>query len=169
MLNYTSTRKKTVDHINSTAGNVKSVLYANGIATIEYEKGATIKLPIKAGSGIVIDADDTGKGIEIHTDGSGGGGTVYRHTLTVNGYGTDFCAVFYLSESSKVENLTILKLVFGDTFRLPISGAISNGALGSGYYIGTYLDENGINVSNTTEVNVISYDAITIVDTVTAI
>lgn len=166
MLNYTSTRKKTVDHINSTAGNVKSVLYTNGIATIEYEKGATIKLPIKAGSGIVIGADGTGKGIVIHTDG---GGTIYRHTLTVNGYGTDFYAVLYLSRSEKVENLGILKMLFGDNFKLPISGAINSGALGTGYYIGTYLDENGINVSNTTDVKTISYDAITITDTVTAV
>lgn len=169
MLNYTSTRKKTVDYINSTAGNVKSVLYANGIATIEYEKGAVVKLPIKAGSGIVIDADDTGKGIEIHTDGGGGGGTVYRHTLTVNGYGTDFYGVFYSSESTKAESLTVLKLALGDTFRLPISGAISSGALGVGYYIATYLDENGLNVSSTNEVKKIGYGGITIVDTVTAI
>lgn len=169
MLNYTSTRKKTVDHINSTAGNVKSVLYANGIATIEYEKGATIKLPIKAGSGIVIDADETGKGLEIHTDGGGGGGTVYRHNLTVNGYGNDFYAVFYSSSNVKAESLTVLKLSLGDTFILPVSGAISTGALGAGYCIGTYLDENALNVANTSEVKTISYDAINLIDTVTAI
>lgn len=168
MLNYTSTRKKTVDHINSTAGNVKSVLYDNGTATIEYEKGAVIKLPIKAGSGIVIDADETGKGIEIHSDG-GGGGTVYRHSLTVSGYGQDFYAVFYSSESTKAENLGALKLALGNTFRLPVSGAVNTGALGSGYYIGTYIDETALNVTNITEVKTISYGAITITDTVTAI
>lgn len=165
-LDYTRTHKKIIDTINSFGEEVDKVTYVDGKAKIEYKNGGTINLPIKAGTGVVIDADETGTGLEIHTDG---GGTVYRHTLTVNGYGTDFYAVLYLSRSEKIENLAILKSVLGDTFILPISGAISSGALGAGYYIATYLDENALNVSNTTDVKTINYDVITITDTVTAV
>lgn len=168
MLNYTSTRKKTVDHINSTAGKVKSVLYANGIATIEYEKGAIIKLPIKAGSGIVIDADDTGKGIEIHSDG-GGSTSVYRHNLTIEAFDGVFYAVFYSTANNKVESLGALQIAFGDSFKLPVSGSVSTGALGAGYFIATYLDENALNLANANTDKTISYGNMTIADTVTAI
>lgn len=114
MLNYTSTRKKTVDHINSTAGNVKSVLYDNGMATIEYEKGAVVKLPIKAGSGIVIDADETGKGLEIHTDGGSGGANVYL--CTTGGDATTYgnTISFVIVTSKTLTDLSSVKDYFND-------------------------------------------------------
>lgn len=122
MLNYTSTRKKTVDYINKNCG---------------------------------------------------GGGTgnidLYKHNLTVTGYGNDFYADFYSSKNTQCVSLADLKSILGDTFKLPVYGAVSTGALGSGYYIGLYLDENALKVTNTTEVKTISYDAITITDAVTAI
>ena len=94
---------------------------------------------------------------------------LYKHNLTVTGYGNDFYADFYSSKNTQCVSLADLKSILGDTFKLPVYGAVSTGALGSGYYIGLYLDENALNVANTSEVKTISYDAITITDTVTAI
>ena len=94
---------------------------------------------------------------------------LYKHNLTVSGYGHNFYGDFYSSKNIECNSLANLKTILGDTFKLPMTGAASTGALGSGYYIGLYLDENALNVANTTEVKTISYDAITITDTITAI
>lgn len=143
MLNYTSTRKKTVDHINSTAGKVKSVLYDNGIATIDYEKGATIKLPIKAGSGIVIDTDEAGTGLEIHSDNGGGSYDAYLcSNLTDGGYGNGVSFIIY-SATSITTDADIIewfnKNVSSSIY--PASGGYKYGGGGSdtAYIYGVYL------------------------------
>lgn len=105
----------------------------------------------------------------IYTADGTGNIDLYKHHLTVSSYGHDFYGDFYSSKDTQCNSLANLKTILGDTFKLPVYGAVSAGALGSGYYIGLYLDENALSVANTTEVKTISYDAITITDTVTAI
>lgn len=94
---------------------------------------------------------------------------LYKHNLTVSAYGHDFYGDFYSSKNIQCVSLADLKSILGDTFKLPITGAVSTASIGSGYYIATYIDENGMQVTNMNEAKTISYDAITITDTVTTI
>lgn len=100
---------------------------------------------------------------------SPGGAAIYKHTLTINGYGKDFFTVFYLSNNRKATSLDDLKILLGSTFKLPTNGAISTGALGSGYYFATYLDETALHVANMSDEKIISYGAITLTDNVITI
>lgn len=141
-------------------------------AVIDYGDGdthvttATARLPIKPGDNVTIDVSEDGKSLVIKASG---GGAIYRHNLTVNGYGNNFYAVFYSSKNLNCDSLTDLKTLLGDTFKLPTAGGISSGALGSGYYIALYLDENSLKVANISEIKEISYGAITISDSATRI
>lgn len=167
----------TVDQIELTS--VSSMTYdtTNGWtvvynAVIDYGDGdthvttATARLPIKPGDNVTIDISEDGKSLVIKASG---GGAIYKHHLTINGYGNDFYADFYSSKNLKCDSLTDLKTLLGATFQLPTSGAISSGALGSGYYLALYLDENALNVADANSVKTISYSVIILSDTVTTI
>lgn len=96
-LDYTRTHKKVIDTINSFGEDVASVTYANGKAKIEYKNGGSINLPIKAGTGIVIDADEAGTGLEIHSDNAGGG-SMHRYYITVTTADYKASFIYYTDE-----------------------------------------------------------------------
>lgn len=116
------------------------------------------------GGNVEIDGD-----LIVNGKAPGGGATIYKHALTIQGFSQNFFAVFYSSKATNVTSLDNLKTLLGSTFKLPTSGAISSGAVGSGYYIAIYLDENGLQVANTTEIKTIPFNAINLTDSVSEI
>ena len=94
---------------------------------------------------------------------------LYKHHLTVNGYGYDFYGDFYSSKSLQCDSLADLKTILGNSFKLQMYGAASTGALGSGWYMAMYLDENALHLAGSNGTNSIQYDNLTITDTITTI
>lgn len=103
-------------------------------------------------------------GQSIYTADGTGNIDLYKHNITVNGYGYDFYGNFYSSNNLECNSLTDLKTLLGNTFKLPICGAANTGALGSSWYIATYLDENGLNVVSSNDAKTIPYGNLTIAD-----
>lgn len=94
---------------------------------------------------------------------------LYKHHLTVNGYGYDFYGDFYSSNSLQCDSLTDLKTILGNSFKLQMYGAASTGALGSGWYMAMYLDENALHLAGSNGTNSIQYENLTIADEITTI
>lgn len=94
---------------------------------------------------------------------------LYKHHLTVNGYGYDFYGDFYSSKSLQCDSLTDLKTILGNTFKLQMYGAASTGALGNGWYMAMYLDENALHLAGSNGTNSIQYENLTIADEITTI
>lgn len=94
---------------------------------------------------------------------------LYKHHLTVNGYGYDFYGDFYSSKSLQCDSLADLKTILGNSFKLQMYGAASTGALGSGWYMAMYLDENALHLAGSNGTNSIQYDNLTIADEITTI
>ena len=105
----------------------------------------------------------------IYTANGTGNIDLYKHHLTVNGYGYDFYGDFYSSKSLQCDSLTDLKTILGNSFKLQMYGAASTGALGSGWYMAMYLDENSLHLAGSNGTNSIQYDNMTIADTITTI
>ena len=49
-------------------GDIAAVTYSDGIAHIDYDNGAKIDIPIQAGDGISVDANESGDGISVRLD-----------------------------------------------------------------------------------------------------
>ena len=94
---------------------------------------------------------------------------LYKHHLTVNGYGYDFYGDFYSSKSTQCDSLADLKTILGNSFKLQMYGAASTGALGSGWYMAMYLDENALHLAGSNGTNSIQYENLTIADEITTI
>ena len=105
----------------------------------------------------------------IYTADGTGNIDLYKHHLTVNGYGYDFYGDFYSSKSLQCDSLTDLKSILGNSFKLQMYGAASTGALGSGWYMAMYLDENALHLAGSNGTNSIQYDNLTIADEITTI
>ena len=94
---------------------------------------------------------------------------LYKHHLTVNGYGHDFYGDFYSSKSLQCDSLTDLKAILGNSFKLQMYGAASTGALGNGWYMAMYLDENALHLAGSNGTNSIQYNNLTIADEIRTI
>lgn len=105
----------------------------------------------------------------IYTEDGTGNIDLYKHHLTVNGYGYDFYGDFYSSKSLQCDSLADLKSILGNSFKLQMYGAASTGALGSGWYMAMYLDENALHLAGSNGTNSIQYDNLTIADEITTI
>lgn len=105
----------------------------------------------------------------IYTADGTGNIDLYKHHLTANGYGYDFYGDFYSSKSLQCDSLADLKTILGNSFKLQMYGAASTGALGSGWYIAMYLDENSLHLAGSNGTNSIQYDNLTITDEITTI
>ena len=105
----------------------------------------------------------------IYTADGTGNIDLYKHHLTVNGYGYDFYGAFYSSKSLQCDSLADLKTILGNSFKIQMYGAASTGALGSGWYMAMYLDENALHLAGSNGTNSIQYDNLTITDTITTI
>ena len=108
-------------------------------------------------------------GQSIYSADGTGNIDLYKHHITVNGYGHDFYGDFYSSKSLQCDSLTDLKTILGNSFKLQMYGAASTGALGSGWYMAMYLDENALHLAGSNGTNSIQYDNLTITDTITTI
>lgn len=105
----------------------------------------------------------------IFTEDGTGNIDLYKHHLTVNGYGYDFYGDFYSSKSLQCDSVTDLKTILGDSFKLQMYGAASTGALGSGWYMAMYLDDYALHLAGSNGTNTIEYDNLTIADEITTI
>lgn len=108
-------------------------------------------------------------GNSIYSADGTGNIDLYKHHLTVNGYGNDFYGDFYSSNSLQCDSLADLKTILGNSFKLQMYGAASTGALGSGWYMAMYLDENALHLAGSNGTNSIQYDNLTIADAITTI
>lgn len=105
----------------------------------------------------------------IYTNDGKGNIDLYKHHITVNGYGADFYGDFYSSKSLLCDSLTDLKTILGNSFKLAMYGAANTGALGSGWYLAMYLDENALHLAGYNGTNSIQYTNLTITDEITTI
>ena len=105
----------------------------------------------------------------IYTADGTGNIDLYKHHLTVNGYGHDFYGDFYSSKSLQCDSLADLKTILGNSFKVQMYGAASTGALGSGWYMAMYLDENALHLAGSNGTNSIQYENLTIADEITTI
>lgn len=103
-------------------------------------------------------------GQSIYSADGTGNIDLYKHNITVNGYGHDFYGNFYSSKSLQCDSLADLKTLLGNTFKLPMYGAASTGALGNGWYMAMYLDENALHLAGSNGTNSIQYENLTITD-----
>ena len=108
-------------------------------------------------------------GQSIYSADGTGNIDLYKHHLTVNGYGYDFYGDFYSSKSLQCDSLADLKTILGNSFKLQMYGAASTGALGSGWYMAMYLDENSLHLAGSNGTNSIQYENLTIADEITTI
>lgn len=101
-----------------------------------------IEMPLVAGQGVTIDKDATTEKIIIKFDAEGadtqfktlfgnqhivGKGNIdlYEHDVEITGTNIDVLVTIYSSNNTKIDSLTDLKLVCGDTFMKPCSGQVN--------------------------------------------
>lgn len=106
----------------------------------------------------------------IYSASGSGNIDLYKHHITLTAFGQEFYGDFYSSNSLQCDSLTDLKTILGNSFKLQIYGATSTGALGSGWYLALYLDENSLHLAGSNGTATIEYSNIeTITDTITTI
>lgn len=101
-----------------------------------------VEIPIVAGQGVTIDKDEKTEKVIIKFDAEGadtqfktlfgnqhivGSGNIdlYEHDLEITGTNVDVLVTIYSSKNTKIDSLTDLKLVCGDTFVKPCSGYVN--------------------------------------------
>lgn len=104
-----------------------------------------VEIPIVAGQGVTIDKDEKTEKVIIKFDAEGadtqfktlfgnqhivGSGNIdlYEHDLEITGTNIDVLVTIYSSKNTKIDSLTDLKLVCGDTFVKPCSGYVNGKA-----------------------------------------
>lgn len=151
----------TADGLSMTAqGRVK---YMDEATEITKDISFNTKLPIKAGTGITMDIDEANKNLVISAEDSGGGDTLYLHTLQFSGPNVFYGFTTIISKrAEQITTKTEIEAILGSSFFYPCSWYLEDTNT-----FGFYMTDSIF--QSTHETTTISWNNVEIYDQVTEI